>query len=75
MEITTKSASNNIGALDRIGPTQDMDDLPETKPERFASGIFATGLWLLGLALLFPLCLWYGSLKRRQAAGSILRFF
>jgi hypothetical protein len=31
--------------------------------------------WLLGLALLFPLCLWYGSLKRRQAAGSILRFF
>jgi uncharacterized membrane protein len=32
-------------------------------------------LWLVGLAILYPLCLWYGRLKRRQPAHSILRFF
>jgi uncharacterized membrane protein len=31
-------------------------------------------LWLLVLAILFPLCLWYGRLKRRQPARSVLRF-
>jgi uncharacterized membrane protein len=31
--------------------------------------------WLLGLLILYPLCLWYGQLKHRQAANSILRFF
>jgi uncharacterized membrane protein len=31
--------------------------------------------WLLGLLILFPLCLWYGQLKHRQPANSILRFF
>ena len=31
--------------------------------------------WLLGLLILYPLCLWYGQLKRRQPANSILRFF
>jgi uncharacterized membrane protein len=31
--------------------------------------------WLLGLAMLYPLCLWYGQLKHRQPANSILRFF
>lgn len=30
--------------------------------------------WLLGLVLLFPLCLWYGRFKRRQPANSLLRF-
>jgi uncharacterized membrane protein len=30
--------------------------------------------WLLGLLILFPLCLWYGQLKHRQPANSILRF-
>jgi uncharacterized membrane protein len=30
--------------------------------------------WLLGLLILYPLCLWYGGLKRRQPATSILRF-
>ncbi len=29
--------------------------------------------WLLGLLILFPACLWYGRLKHRQPAGSILR--
>jgi hypothetical protein len=33
------------------------------------------GYWLLGLLLLYPLCLWYGQLKHRQPANSILRFF
>jgi len=32
-------------------------------------------LWLLGLVILFPLSLWYGQIKRRQPANSILRFF
>jgi uncharacterized membrane protein len=31
--------------------------------------------WLLGLLILFPLCLWFGRLKQRQPATSILRFF
>jgi uncharacterized membrane protein len=31
-------------------------------------------LWLLGLLILYPLCLWYGRLKHRQPANSILRF-
>ncbi len=31
-------------------------------------------LWLLGLLVLFPLCLWYGWLKHRQSPGSVLRF-
>jgi uncharacterized membrane protein len=30
--------------------------------------------WLLGLLILYPLCLWYGELKGRQPATSILRF-
>ncbi len=29
--------------------------------------------WLLGLALLYPLCAWYGRLKHRQPVNSILR--
>jgi uncharacterized membrane protein len=32
-------------------------------------------VWLLGLWILFPLCLRYGWLKRRQPAHSLLRFF
>jgi uncharacterized membrane protein len=31
-------------------------------------------LWLLGLLVLFPLCLWYGGFKQRQPPGSVLRF-
>jgi len=31
--------------------------------------------WLLGLLILYPLCLWYGQLKHRQPANSVLRFF
>ncbi|NIO70356.1 MAG: DUF1624 domain-containing protein [Anaerolineae bacterium] len=30
--------------------------------------------WLLGLLILYPLCLWYGQLKHRQPANSILHF-
>ena len=30
--------------------------------------------WILGLLILFPLCLWYSLFKRRQPANSILRF-
>lgn len=30
--------------------------------------------WLLGLLIMYPLCLWYGGLKHRQPANSILRF-
>jgi len=30
--------------------------------------------WLLGLLILFPLCLWYGRFKQRQPAQSLLRF-
>jgi len=31
--------------------------------------------WLLGLVILFPLCLWYGRFKHRQPASSVVRFF
>jgi len=31
--------------------------------------------WLVGLLILFPLCLLYGRFKHRQPANSILRFF
>ena len=31
--------------------------------------------WLLGLVILYPFCVWYGQLKRRQPLGSPLRFF
>jgi uncharacterized membrane protein len=31
--------------------------------------------WLLGLLILYPPCLWYGRLKHRRPANSILRFF
>jgi uncharacterized membrane protein len=31
-------------------------------------------VWLAGLAILFPLCWWYGRFKRRQPVGSIARF-
>jgi uncharacterized membrane protein len=30
--------------------------------------------WLLGLLILYPLCVWYGRLKGRQPTRSILRF-
>lgn len=30
--------------------------------------------WLLGLAVLYPLCFWYGQSKRRQPANSVWRF-
>jgi uncharacterized membrane protein len=30
--------------------------------------------WLAGLALLYPLCVWYGHLKQRQPVNSLLRF-
>ncbi|MDY7075459.1 MAG: heparan-alpha-glucosaminide N-acetyltransferase domain-containing protein [Chloroflexota bacterium] len=31
--------------------------------------------WLLGLLILYPLCLWYGQFRRRQPAHSISRLF
>jgi len=31
--------------------------------------------WVLGLLILYPLCLGYGQLKQRQPAKSVLRFF
>jgi len=31
--------------------------------------------WLLGLLILYPLCLWYGQFKHRQPANSMWRFF
>ena len=31
-------------------------------------------LWLLGLSMLYPLCLWYGRFKHRRPAGSMWRF-
>jgi uncharacterized membrane protein len=31
--------------------------------------------WLLGLLILYPLCLWFGRLKQRQPVASILRLF
>jgi uncharacterized membrane protein len=30
--------------------------------------------WILGLLILFPLCLWFGRFKHRQSAKSVLRF-
>lgn len=30
--------------------------------------------WLTGLGILYPLCVWYGHLKQRQPADSLLRF-
>jgi uncharacterized membrane protein len=30
--------------------------------------------WILGLLLLFPLCLWFGNFKHRQSTKSVLRF-
>jgi uncharacterized membrane protein len=30
--------------------------------------------WLVGLAIAYPACAWYGRLKRRQPAHSVLRF-
>lgn len=30
--------------------------------------------WILGLVILYPVCRWYGELKHRQKANSILRF-
>jgi uncharacterized membrane protein len=30
--------------------------------------------WMAGLALLYPLCVWYGGFKQRQPADSLLRF-
>ena len=30
--------------------------------------------WLAGLAILYPLCVWYGGFKQRQPANSLLRF-
>lgn len=31
--------------------------------------------WLLGLLVLYPMCLWYGNMKQKTAPNSILRFF
>ncbi len=31
--------------------------------------------WLLGLLILYPLCLWYGQFKHSQPPNSIVRFF
>ena len=30
--------------------------------------------WLLGLSILYPLCLWYGQVRGQQPANSVLRF-
>jgi len=30
-------------------------------------------VWLLGLVILYPLCVWYGRFKRRQSPNSLLR--
>ena len=30
--------------------------------------------WILGLLLLFPICLWYGQLKHRPSVNSVLRY-
>ena len=32
-------------------------------------------LWLLGLVLLYPSCLWFSEIKKRQSPNSALRFF
>jgi uncharacterized membrane protein len=31
--------------------------------------------WLLGVLILWPLCLWYSRFKRRQPLGSLVRYF
>jgi uncharacterized membrane protein len=31
--------------------------------------------WLLGVLILWPLCLWYGRFRRRQPLGSVVRYF
>jgi uncharacterized membrane protein len=31
--------------------------------------------WLLGVLLLWPLCLWYSRFRRRQPLGSVVRYF
>jgi uncharacterized membrane protein len=31
--------------------------------------------WFIGLAILYPLCLWYGKFKKKKAADSIWRMF
>jgi hypothetical protein len=31
-------------------------------------------IWLLGVLILFPVCWWYGRLKRRQSARSVLSY-
>ncbi|KAK3355514.1 hypothetical protein B0H65DRAFT_50338 [Neurospora tetraspora] len=33
------------------------------------------GVWLLVLAIMYPLCKWYGGFKRRRGPDSIFRFF
>lgn len=32
-------------------------------------------VWLVGLGVLYPMCLWYGRFKQRQSLDSIFRFF
>jgi uncharacterized membrane protein len=38
------------------------------------STIVMCPLWLLGLLILYPVCLWYGRLKHRQQANPVLHF-
>lgn len=38
-------------------------------------GIGFWSMWLVGLAILWPLCWWYGNFKRRQGPESVWRFF
>lgn len=42
---------------------------------RGASILAMVPSWLLGLLIMYPLCLWFGRLKQRQPATSILRLF
>jgi uncharacterized membrane protein len=37
--------------------------------------IAAYFIWIAGIALLYPLCKWYGSFKRETAPNSVWRFF
>jgi uncharacterized membrane protein len=46
-----------------LGLTPDGTSIPRIYP-----------YWVLGLLILYPLCLWYGQLKQRQPAKSVLRF-
>jgi uncharacterized membrane protein len=32
-------------------------------------------LWFIGLLILYPMCLWYGTFKRKQPKESVWRFF